>query len=253
MEEVEVVDWLMRTVVLACQTLKDEVEAAYRLVGCTHEIAWVESGLHNTPAKLSARLQKALDKLSNIDMPDASGVKGSADTANSTLLADKSGSVGRVLLVFGQCGNATAGLKAKGFEIIIPRVDDCITLVLGSMEARRVAMAESPTYFLTRGWLSHESNIWKEYQFCLEKYGEEETALTYESILAHYKRLGIIDTGCYDFEAFFESSKEIAETFRLKLERLPGTISYIANLLSGPWDSERFITVPASEFSIQYF
>ena len=34
-------------------------------------------------------------------------------------------------------------------------------------------MKQGETYFLTRGWLGGESNIYKEYLFTVEKYGKE--------------------------------------------------------------------------------
>ncbi|MCL2163421.1 MAG: DUF1638 domain-containing protein [Oscillospiraceae bacterium] len=207
----------MKTIILACQTIKDEVEAARERTGCLHEIVWVESGLHNVPDKLRARLQEELDGLCDAD---------------------------RVLMAFGFCGNSMLGITAGNKELVFPKVDDCITLVLGSFAARRAILDKSPTYFLTQGWLTHESNIWKEYEYSLEKYGEENTAIIYDMLLANYRSLGVIDTGCYDYEEFCKRAAVIADTLKLKLERHNGTISYISELLTGPWNEERYITIP---------
>ena len=210
----------MKTAILACQTIKDEIEKAYSLAGCDHDIFWVESGLHNNPDKLRVRLQEELDKITDVD---------------------------RVILGFGFCGNSVLGLVAGNYELIIPKVDDCITLVIGSVEARNAISAEAATYFLTQGWLTHESNIWKEYQYSLKKYGKKKTAMIYDMMLGHYKRLGVIDTGCYDFEEFFNNTVEIAKTFKLNHERLDGTITYISELLTGPWDDSRYLIIAPGE------
>ena len=53
----------MKTVILSCRTLEDELLAALAKSGKDYEIVWLESGLHNVPKKLTARLQEELDKI----------------------------------------------------------------------------------------------------------------------------------------------------------------------------------------------
>ena len=48
-------------VIIACETLRDELEFALAGVGDAPQVVWIESGLHNVPGKLHARLQEALD------------------------------------------------------------------------------------------------------------------------------------------------------------------------------------------------
>ena len=47
----------MKQCVVACQTLRDELEYVLGALGNKPDVIWIESGLHNTPKKLHARLQ----------------------------------------------------------------------------------------------------------------------------------------------------------------------------------------------------
>ena len=136
----------MGTVLLACRTIEDEVLRVASETGFAGEVRWIESGLHNRPEVLRGRLQEELDRIDG------------ADT---------------VLLAFGYCGNSLVGLTAGGFRLVFPRADDCITLLLGSCARRQEVSAEVGTYFLTKGWLEHETNLWAEHQAAVRKWGAE--------------------------------------------------------------------------------
>lgn len=205
----------MKTVLVCCETIRREIETALGRLKCDMPVIWIESGLHNVPEKLRARLQQVLD---DVD----------ADT-------------GRVLLGFGFCGNAMVGLQSRGLELVIPRVDDCITLMLGNLERRR---QYGKTYFMTRGWLDGEQNIWNEYQYTIKKYGEERGRKIYDMMLGQYETLGVLDTGAYDLDALLEETRGIAEKLGLQHQVLPASVDYICQLLGGPWPAERFLVVP---------
>jgi hypothetical protein len=49
---------------------------------------------------------------------------------------------------------AVIGLRANGCTLVVPRVDDCISIFLGSHGAyKQQAGAEPGTYYLTKGWI----------------------------------------------------------------------------------------------------
>jgi len=208
----------MQTVVLACNTIRDEVEKAAREVGCPYPFVWVESGLHLRPDDLRQRLQEELDRLRDLE---------------------------RVLLAFGFCGNSVVGLASREHELVIPRVDDCITLLLGSKETREACAAEGGVYFLTRGWLEGEFNLWHEYQAVVERHGPERTERIYRRMLAHYRYLGLVDTGAYDVEALLPEVRRIARELRLETRVFPGSRAYLERFLTGPWDASAFVLVPS--------
>lgn len=211
----------MKTAILACKTLSHEVEKVCELFKIEYPIYWVESGLHNYPEKLHKCIQDEIDKLQEYD---------------------------RIILTFGLCGNSLTGVKSRNLEIIMPKVDDCISLLLGSVDERRKHSGKNGTYFLTKGWIDGERNLWVEYQYTIEKYGEETGKQIFDMMLNHYKTLGIIDTKCYDINEIMPLCKEIAETLELELKILDCKITYLQKLLVGPWDDDKFVTIkPNSE------
>ena len=130
--------------------------------------------------------------------------------------------------------------------MVIPRVDDCITLLLGSRENRERCNRQGGTYFVTKGWLEGEANIWKEYQAFLARHGPERTERIYQRMLAHYKFLGLIDTGAYDMSSLIPHVNEISAALKLELLILQGTDRYLKHFLSGPWNDDYFAVIPPS-------
>ena len=206
----------METAIIACKTIEDELHHAMRETGCGYPVVWLESGLHNVPEQLRSAVQDALDGL------DAE----------------------RVLLAMGFCGNSLAGVRARSGEVIVPRVDDCISLLLGSVKRRLEISQEYAAYFFTEGWLRGERNIWVEHQHMLETYGEEITEELEKSMFGHYRTLGLLDCGEKPVEPLIEATKMIADGLHLRQQVIPASVGYLKDLLTGPWPAERFLTVP---------
>lgn len=208
----------MKTVIICCKTIEHELTLAAARTGASYPVIWIESGLHNVPSKLNARLRQELEQLPK--------------------------DVERVLLGFGYCGNSLIGLETGAYEMILPRVDDCITLMLGSYRRRLQITKEEGTYFLTEGWLRGERNIWEEYLHARGRYGEKRARQIFSSMLAHYSRLAIVDTGACDLERLLPTTEMIATELGLRHQVLPGSLSLLEALLTGPWDGPAFLTVP---------
>ena len=214
----------MKTAILACNTIRDELLLALEHTNCQHELFWVESNLHNFPDKLNFEIQKFLDKLDGYD---------------------------RVLLAFGFCGNSIANLQTYSFELIVPRVDDCISLLIGSVAERVRLGKETWRIYLTKGWLQNEANMWSEYQHILAKYGEKKAKYVMDAMYGHYELLSVVDTGAYDLSAVLPTAEKMGQGFDLAVNVIAGTTSYLEQLLTGPYDSQRFIIVqPHSHLSI---
>jgi hypothetical protein len=155
-----------------------------------------------------------------------------------------------VLLAFGYCGNSVAGLVTGSFELILPKVDDCVSLLLGSFQKRKKIPNDKHSVYLTEGWLNHESNMENEYEYLLKKYGEARARRIIDAMYAHHDQLSVIDTGAYNLDSILWRTEKLAEKFRLKHLVVPGTTEYIDKLLLGPWPANMFITLaPHSELS----
>lgn len=143
----------------------------------------------------------------------------------------------------GTCGNSVFGLNTGSFQLILPKVDDCISLLLGTVERRKQLSSEG-IYFMTDGWLRGERNIWKEYQYALEKYGEKQGRMIFNMMFHNYRSIALIDTNSYDVEAANQAVADIAEKLELEHFVLPGTLNYLTQLLTGPYTPEQFFIVP---------
>lgn len=190
-----------------------------RVTGCEYPVVWLESGLHNVPEQLHDVLQHVIDDL------DAE----------------------RALLAMGFCGNSIAGIHAAGKELICPRVDDCISLLIGSVRRRLEISKEYAAYFFTEGWLRGERNIWVEHQYMLENYGEEITEELEKSMFGHYRTLGLLDCGEKPIAQLVENTKMIAEGLHLKQQIIPASVNYLIELLTGPWPEDRFLCIQSGE------
>ena len=208
----------MNATIIACKTLENELQAAMETLSCTYPILWLESGLHNFPEKLHAVLQESLDQ------------------CHSDI----------VLMAMGFCGNSVVGLHTGNFQLVIPHVDDCISLLLGSMENRVESSDQGSTYFLTEGWLKGERNIWTEYEYVMEKYGTRRGERIFQTMFKHYRHIGLLDTRCYDLAPARAESQKIADQLRLDLRILTADNHYLTELLSGNWDTEKFTIIPAN-------
>lgn len=209
----------MKTVVIACRTIEDELMYAIRETGVDCPVLWVESGLHNVPDSLHKRLE---EMLADVDAE-------------------------RVLLAFGFCGNAVLGLKAGNFEMIVPRADDCITVLLGSLRHRMEIANKYAAYFLTEGWLRGERNIWVEYQYTVKRYGKKRADSIMKMLYSHYRTLAIVDAGVTPLEPTVEKAKPIAETFKLEPMTIQGSTDWLKQLLTGPWTEDRFLVIPPGD------
>ena len=218
--------------IIACETLRTELLYVMQALEIKCDVFWIESGLHNTPKKLHDELQIMLDGITGYE---------------------------RVLLCFGACGNSLLDLRVGSYELIMPRVDDCITLFLGSTKARRDADSQHAAYYMTEGWLYGVRNIWVEYNNCVDRYGKEQAKEIFEMQYKHYRTLALLDTGVGNISGLVCSTKTIADTLGLKQIVLTAGTEYIAQLLLGPWSSDRFIKkkpqsrIESSDFGVIAF
>lgn len=203
--------------IIACRTIKQEVEAV-RFPG--YEVEYIESGYHRYPDKLKNLLQAYLDQETEAD---------------------------KVVLGYGLCSNGVAGLVSRDKTLIIPRVHDCIGLLLGSREKYEQEFKADPgTYYLSRGWIEELREPYAEYLEYLEKFGEELAIWSIEMQYKNYSRLVFIYTREKDLKKYQDYAKKVAEFLNVKFEIIKGETKFFDKLISGKWedDPENFLIVP---------
>lgn len=197
----------MRTAFIGCRTIEEEVEHILKKESI-HFVSknYVESGLHNSTARLRAAMEEQMEKI-------------------------KPGSIDRLLLCFGLCGNVVDGMKTGDYETILPKADDCITVLLGSRERRKKLNDEEMSYYLTKGWLIGEANLHREYEKACALYGKKMADQIYDQIFEGYQSLSILDTGREDYDLFKEEGREIARCFGLCPRYLKADLSWLSDYL----------------------
>ncbi|MDI6895289.1 MAG: DUF1638 domain-containing protein [Bacillota bacterium] len=202
--------------VITCQPLAEVVSV---LAGGRVPLHLVDSKLHRSPPRLHDYLQQLIE-----DNP--------ADC---------------VVLAMGLCGGAASDLVVKQGALVLPRVDDCLALLLGSQESYRQQAGECPgTYYLSKGWLDCPDNIVAEYERCVERRGPDGARRVFRSLIGNYRRLVYIEAGLAEEECFACRAQSFAGTFDLEFHRRPADLRLLANLVRGKRDP-RTITFPAGK------
>lgn len=207
--------------VIACKVMEEELSA---LAPQGYTLRFLDQGLHRSPDQLRLALQQAIEELGESEV---------------------------VLLGYGYCGGALEGLRAGSAPLVIPKVDDCIPLLLGSLEVRQQWGPD--TYFLSAGWLAGEGNLIWEYERCLSRYGEERGSRLMRKLFHHYHRLVFINTGRQGEEEARGAAREMAEKLGLCFENCYGREDYLRKLLQGPWDDGFLFVPPGKEILLSEF
>ena len=159
-----------------------------------------------------------------------------------------------IVLGYGLCSNAVLGLKTEHATLVVPRVDDCIAMLLGSNEAFSMeAEKERGSYYLARAYLDECANLVTEHEAMVEKYGPERAVKMMKLLLKHYKRVVLVDTGRYDLEPLRERVREVAELYELAIEEVPGTTRIVDGLVADEWGDDFVVAPPGHELTLRDF
>jgi len=152
-----------------------------------------------------------------------------------------------ILLGYGLCSMAVVGLVSSAGTLVVPKVDDCISIFFGSRAAyQHQADLELGTYYLTKGWIEVGDSPFEEHQRLVKRYGAEKADYIIGVMLEHYKRVCFINTGSGDLERYHVYARRMADRFGLRYEEVDGSPALIQKLIEGPWD-EDFVVVPPGE------
>jgi 8-oxo-dGTP pyrophosphatase MutT (NUDIX family) len=218
-----------KTIVIACATV---IEEMLPLMPEGMEQRTLEFGLHIYPDRLRTTLKATVDEL----------------------VAAHPGEELTLLLGYGLCSQALVGVEARGCTLILPRVDDCIAIFLGSRSAYKEQAGKEPgTYYLTKGWVEVGETPFTEYEYTVARYGQARAERLFKIMMANYKRLALINTGQYEIEKYRAYARETAERFGLRFEEIPGATSLVEKLLFGPWDEEFVVLQPGETFRLDHF
>lgn len=203
-----------KTHVVACKVIQEELaEFLPPAIGVTV----IEAFLHRNPAELAMAIQAAVDKIP--------------------------GHIETVIVAYGLCAKAVVGLQARNFTLVIPKIDDCLALMLGSRQAYTDCSARHPgSYFLSRGWLKSGINMLEDYAEHERRFGEKKARRIHEQMFAHYDRVVFIQTG-QNWQEYERDALSVADFCGWRFESLKGRETLLRKLALGPYDEDDFVIV----------
>jgi hypothetical protein len=197
----------MPVAVIACQVLQNMLESLVP-EDLRGEAVFLEYGWHRVPAKMTRELQQVID---GIEEPSL------------------------VVLGYGLCGNGLDGLRAGKHMLLVPRVNDCIALLLGSRQAYLRQFSAVPgTYYLSEGWLESGSHPLSEYDEYAEKYGPEDAMWILDQQYQNYKRVALVAPSQAGLEKNRAAAQEVArfcERWDMVYEEILGSDDYLRRLV----------------------
>ena len=214
---------LERCKLIACAAVIEEM-SPFMPPNMCYEV--LDFGLHTNPKSLKRALQNVI----NSSAPD----------------------IDTILLGYGLCSQAVVGLRSGGRTLILPRVDDCIAIFLGSAaEYQRQCCSVPGTYYLTRGWMEFGDTPFSEFDILVKRYDERIAQRIINQILKNYTRLAFINTGNNELEHYRNRARNMARRFSLRYEEIQGSDAIIKKMLCGPWNDE-FIIIPPGK-TVSFF
>ena len=214
-----------RRLVIACATV---IEEMLPFLPAEVSSETLDFGLHLRPSELKKSLQEKIDQASQ-----------HADV---------------LLLGYGLCSMAVVGLCTTTAYLVVPRVDDCIAIFLGSCDAyKEQARKEPGTYYLTKGWIEVGDTPFQEFHRLVGKYGEAKAKYMIQLLLKNYTRLGFINTGQYEIDRYRDYARTTASQFNLRFEEIDGSPALVNKLVFGPWDEEFVVVEPGQTIQFTDF
>lgn len=211
----------MKAVLLACNSLETHVKAAQETMNTDHPVVYIDSKYHIEPKDMREQLIKTMKEL-----PE------DADT---------------VLVAMGFCGGSWENVPIDK-RVVIPRVDDCITMLLHTDDTWYPDLKQPGHLYLHDA--NHANNkkfspaVMKE-KLCLQ-YGEMNGTFIFNTMFASYTNVDIISTGAYDCysEEYIEEAEKNAKLIHSVVDYVEGSNIILEKLVSGRWDQQFLVVEP---------
>ena len=215
------------TVILSCSSLLLHVEAAQTKMHTRFPVVNLDRRLHAEPKRMRSSILETLEALPP-----------SCET---------------VLAAMGYCGGSWNHIPLSR-RVVIPKVDDCITLLLHTDDTPHGNLKEAGhMYFRDCDTGAYSIESMKEEIF--RTYGIEFGTSIYESWFQNYTNADIIDTGVYDCysEEYVTEMQKTADLIRCSLGYVEGNNHILEKLVSGQWDAQFVVLESGREMTEQDF
>lgn len=152
-----------------------------------------------------------------------------------------------VLLGYGRCAIAGGSLDAGPHRLVLPAVDNCLALLLGSERAYLNDLKRHPgTLYYSPGWTSGMDDPYDMYLQACERLGPEKAREWARLVFDHYSRIALIRSGAVECPSCRCYAEAVSACSGLPLVTVDGSFRLLRMLLHGPHDRE-FVVAEAGE------
>lgn len=226
----------MPTVILACSSLIPYVDAAQEKMNTSWPVVSVDRALHAEPADMKAAIAEKIAALCQ-----------KAKQADSSGQAQDSTTELTVLVAMGFCGGTWDHVSFP-CRVVIPRVDDCISLLLTCTDEYCPNRKEPGHLYLYENDPADFSAL-----KLLRDGGSADPDLKnmshadlFRYWFSGYHAMDIIDTGlnpCYEVP-YVQAAQKEADAINADLGYAQGSICLLEKLVSGRWDDQFLVLEP---------
>jgi len=239
----------MRLHAIACDIMARPVYLCAARSPHVVDVTLFRRGLHEEPRDLRTQLQAAID-------------------------ASPPG-YDAIVLGYGLCGGATAGIEARDVPVVLPRAHDCITLFLGARERYDAETRDrEPTYWYVADQLERSDGgrpgpagygfggeteeemdaVRAEY---VAKYGEDNADYLMEVLGAwrsRYGRAAFVTMGVGDEAESTAAAiaREQAGRRGWAFETVEGNLVLLRRLIDGDWNEDVLVLRPGERLAMSY-
>jgi len=230
--------------VLACKIFQRELSQVIPACPNALDITYMQQDLHIYPDQLRAALQREIDL-----------VESGEDLHTNKRCFDKTEAI---LLAYGLCSNALAGIHSSRLPLVIPRAHDCITHFMGSKEKYAQYFEKiKGTFFYTKGWLDlgvdiGQADMERKRAEYMEKFDGDEDTVEYllemdREMLRHYRYITYITWPGMPNESGIREAKKLAADSGLTLLEYAGENRLMKDFVDGNWNEEDFLILQPGE------
>ncbi len=221
-----------KVAVITCAVLEIELAQFAREFPNVIRVEVLEQGLHLEPDKLRRELQATIDRIETSTDADV------------------------IVLGYGLCSRGTEGVRTRRCRWVIARAHDCITHLLGSKERYAAYVAAHPgTYWYSPGWNKcgqppgpgRYADLHRMY---VEKFGADNAEYlmeTEQAWMKNYSRAAFVHLGVGDVAGEWKRTQDCAAWLGWECDFQCGDPSLLRDLLTGPWDNDRFLVLNPGE------
>ena len=242
----------MSNIILACSSLTEYVNAAQKKMNTNWPVILVDRALHVEPADMKAAIKEKISQLFSSpaepdapDSPNAPDAPASPNAPNAPAALDPADTT--ILVAMGFCGGTWDHVSFP-CRVVIPRVHDCISMLLTTDDAYQPNRKELGHLYLYESDPKDFSalHLIRDGGTADPSYRGMSQADLFRYWFTGYHAMDIIDTGlnpCYEVP-YVEAAQKEADVINADLGYAQGSNLILEKLVSGRWDAQFLVLEP---------